>query len=142
MNIIIEIVLPIVSLVASFVFFVVAWGASKKAEALLAQITKATDTWQNDIMKYVSESLNSDPNIVGHKIYLSRIKTSECFVPIIEKLSNKLLDDSLSEDKKKIIREDIRFLISHHNIVLQNFPLQTQVNSVTNANAERKSEKP
>ena len=142
MNIIIEYVLPIVSLVASVFFFVVAWGASKKAEALLEQITKATNTWQNDIMKYVSESLNSDPNILGYKIYLSRLKTSENLSPLIEKLSNRLLEDSLSDEKKEIIRKDIRFLISYYNIILQNYSLPTQINSIPNTQAEGENEKP
>ncbi len=85
----------------------------------MSQINTATQTWQNDIMKYVSENLNSDPHIVGYKIYLSKLKSSNNLAPIIEKLSNKLLYDSLNDEQKEVIRKDIKMFIGFQNIFTQ-----------------------
>ena len=119
MNIITEYILPLFSLFLSFVFFFLAWGNSKKTEEILKQINNATQTWQNDIMKYVSESLNSDPNIVGHKIYLSKLGSADNLTPIIQKLSDKLLDDSFSEEKKESVRKDIKMFLTYQNLFHQ-----------------------
>lgn len=115
-------------------------ATSKKAEALLEQITKATNTWQNDIMSFVSESLNADPSIDGHKILSSKIKTSESLALTIDKLANKLLDDSLSDDKRKTVRDDIKLLLSFQKVILQIDSTQPQVNSSDKAKHEDKDE--
>ncbi len=120
-------ILPVFSLVCSFVFFLLAWGNAKKTEEILKQINSATQTWQNDIMKYVSESLNSDPNIVGHKIYLSKLGSADNLTPIIGKLSERLLDNSLTEEQKESVRKDIKMFLSFQNIFHQT-NLSTKLN--------------
>ncbi|MDP1814604.1 MAG: hypothetical protein Q8K92_09175 [Leadbetterella sp.] len=139
MNIITDYIIPIFSLFLSLVFFFLAWGNSKKTEEILKQINIATQTWQNDIMKYVSESLNSDPSIVGHKIYLSKLGSADNLTPIIQKLSDKLLDDSLTEEKKESIRKDIKMFLSFQNLFHQTSP--TIGNSNPSVNADEQTNK-
>lgn len=118
MEIITIYVLPIFTLILSFVFFWIAWNSSKKAEMLLKQVSEATNTWQNDIMRYASSILNSDPKLMGHKLYTARIKSAEELNPIIEKLSNNLLDKTLSEDEKESIRKDIKMFLEYKELYM------------------------
>ena len=137
MNILTDLIIPLIALAVSLVFFISANASSAKAKQILEQINTASQTWQNDIMKYVSESLNSDPHIVGYKIYLSKLNLSNSLVPTVEKLSDKLLDDSLSNEKKEVIRNDIKMLIALQNSITQTNLPQSNIVKKTNDSANK-----
>lgn len=113
MDIIKDYILPIVALALSILFYISARNSAKKAEKLLEQISTATKTWQNDIMKFASDLLNSTPTVVGQKAIFSKLKAAEELTPQIDKLISELSTNDLSEEQKESKRKDIKLLLDY-----------------------------
>jgi|GEM_PF-2134287 len=118
-DIIVYYIIPPVALGLSILFYLSARNNSKRAEKLLEQVSNASQTWQNDIMKFASELLNSSPNIVGQKAIIAKINAAQELSPKIDALVSSMNDPSLTEEQKESKRKDLKLLLDYSYHFLQ-----------------------
>jgi len=130
--------IPVIAIVLSITFYLSAKKNAEKSEELLKLISNAVNTWQNDIMKFASNLLNSTPSIVGQKAIIAKIEAANSLKPKIDSIISKLNEEDITEDQKESIRKDLKMVLDYQYYFLSSAlgsPIQLH-NSEKNDNSK------
>jgi hypothetical protein len=108
---VVSLVVGLVSLGASVVFFALGARAERRNREILAKIDAAIQNWQGQIMASTIELLNSRVEIVGAKSHLEDAKTKHQFIHDLSERIKYVIEHPASGEEAKAQSSNLQILV-------------------------------
>ena len=112
----ISLVVGLVSLAASVVFFALANKAERRTRDVLDRINAAIQGWQASIMSSVTELLESRVEIVGKRAYLEEAKAKHEFLAGMSERIKYIIENAASGDGAHAQSRNLELLLKYAEV--------------------------
>jgi len=139
-------VIPLIAILASFLFWLNGRDSAKRAEHLLDEVTKTSRGWQKDIMDSANKMLNARPEVAAHQMYMAKVEAVNKLTDSIKAIAEDITKNPRDGEAGKAQLDNLKMLLDYQfhffTKVLDNNPTpekEEKINAKPENNRQQKN---